>query len=214
MTYLEIVNKVLRLLREDEADTVQVTDDVVVAIVSDFVNDAKRLVEDTHDWNALRTSWVETLTPENQYVSLTNSGKSARIEYIRSADKPLRESTNAQLENLQLRSSTSSSPIYYAVSGLDASNDLRLRLYPTPDTAETITVTGFRKQDDLSADADVLLVPAQPVVYYALAFAARERGEVGGQTAAEVFAMAKQFLNNAISYDAALNQLEYDWYTV
>lgn len=211
MTYLEICNKVLRLMREDEVSTLQGQDDIVVQLVSDFVNDAKRLVEDSHDWNALRTSWSESTVAGNEFVSLTNAGKCAKIETV-STNKWLRESTNANISSLKLKAPQTSSPIYYAVNGLDANGDLRLRLHPTPDAVETINVEGFRKQDDLSADDDVLLVSTQPVLYYALAMTARERGEVGGQTAAELFSLARQFLSDAIAYDAALNQLETDWY--
>lgn len=211
MTYLEICNKVLRLMREDEVSTLQGQDDVVVQLVSDFVNDAKRLVEDSHDWNALRTSWSESTTPDNQFVSLTGAGKCAKTVTV-STNKMLRESTNANLSHLKLKAPQTASPIYYAVNGIDASGDLRLRLHPTPNAVETINVEGFRKQEDLSADNDVLLVSVQPVLYYALAMAARERGEVGGQTAAELFSVARQFLSDAIAYDAALNQLETDWY--
>ena len=62
------------------------------------------------------------------------------------------------------------------------------------------------------SEADELLVPEQPVIYLALALASRERGEVGGQTSTDIFGMASNYLKDAIAHDAALNNLEYDWY--
>jgi hypothetical protein len=44
--------------------------------------------------------------------------------------------------------------------------------------------------------------------------AARERGEVGGQTAAELFALANVYLSDAIAWDASLNDLDNIWATV
>jgi hypothetical protein len=44
--------------------------------------------------------------------------------------------------------------------------------------------------------------------------AARERGEVGGQTATELFSLAGVYLSDAIAHDAALNDLDNIWTTV
>ena len=41
-----------------------------------------------------------------------------------------------------------------------------------------------------------------------------ERGEVGGQTAAEIFQMANQFLMDAIALDSSLTDLDNVWMTV
>ena len=60
MTYLEIVNGVLSRMREDTITTLAGETDVVALIVKDFVNDAKRLVEDSHTWNSQRAEWAIT----------------------------------------------------------------------------------------------------------------------------------------------------------
>ena len=54
MTYLQLVNSVLRRLREDEITTVNETD--YSKLVGDFVNDAIQVVENSSDWTALRTT--------------------------------------------------------------------------------------------------------------------------------------------------------------
>ena len=54
MTYLELVNNVLRRLRETEVTTVQSTS--YSKLIGDIVNDAKRLVEDSWDWKVLNTA--------------------------------------------------------------------------------------------------------------------------------------------------------------
>ena len=60
MTYLNLVNNVLRRLREDTVTTV--TNNTYSTMVGDFVNDAKEIVESAWDWSALRTTSGSPLT--------------------------------------------------------------------------------------------------------------------------------------------------------
>ena len=65
MTYLNLVNNVLRRLREDEVTNV--SESTYSKMVGDFVNDAKDLVETAWDWSALRTTLTIT-TAADDYV--------------------------------------------------------------------------------------------------------------------------------------------------
>lgn len=215
MTYLEAVNQVLLRLREDTVTDVTGLDDPVAEMVVSLVNDAKQLVEDAHTWNALRSDWAIATTAGDNLYSLTNAGNYGKIEYIVKDDgTELTEETLYSLRKRQAASPADNKPKYYAVNGTDASGDIQLQLFPQPDAVYNYTVYGFKRQAELSAAADVLLVPSKPVVYYALAMAARERGEVGGQTAAELFALANVYLSDAIAWDASLNDLDNIWATV
>jgi hypothetical protein len=214
MTYLEIVNKVLRLLRETSTVSINNVDDIVVQLVADHVNDAKRTVEDSHNWNMLRYDWNVFVAQNASYAVLAGAGKYAKVDYIYEQDgQELKESTNRQMAKWSSQSGLSGASWYYAVNGLGGpNNDVQLRLYPPAKEDTNILVSGYKAQADLSLDSDNMLVPHQPVIYLALALAARERGEVGGQTAAEIFGMASQYLKDAIANDVALNQSEYDFY--
>lgn len=215
MTYLEIVNKVLRLMRETSATSITSADDIVVEIVADFVNDAKRQVEGAHNWNALRHTWDVTIPAGASSFALPGAGSHAQIDYIFGEDgTELRETTNKRLAYKRKAGTQTMAPsLEYAVDGIDANRDVKVSVYPAPAADYDVEVSGFKKQVDLVTDDDVLLVPEQPVIYMALALAARERGEVGGQAAAEIFGMAEQYLKDAIANDAALNTLEYNWYS-
>ena len=215
MTYLEIVNKVLRLMRETSAISVTIVDDIVVELVADHVNDAKRHVEGAHNWNALRHTWDVTIPAGASSFALPGAGSQAQIDYIFGEDgTELRETTNKRLAYKRKAGTQTMPPsLEYAVDGIDANRDIKVRVYPAPAADYDVEVSGFKKQADLVQDTDILLVPAQPVIYLALALAARERGEVGGQTAGEIFGMAEQYLKDAIANDAALNTLEYNWYS-
>ena len=69
--YLTLVNSVLRRLREDEVSAVANT--TYSKMVGDFVNDAKRQVENSHDWSALRTTVVVTTSSGTSEYSLTGA---------------------------------------------------------------------------------------------------------------------------------------------
>jgi len=69
------------------------------------------------------------------------------------------------------------------------------------------------RTSEFTADTDVLNVPFNPVVRQATALAARERGETGGTSAAELFALADDSLADAIAMDAALHPEETIWYS-
>ena len=68
MTYLNLVNGVLRRLREDEVTSV--TANTYSKMVSDFVNDAKDLVETAWDWSALRSTLTITTSADDNLYSL------------------------------------------------------------------------------------------------------------------------------------------------
>lgn len=213
MTYLEAVNRVLGLLREPAVSSLA-QGDVVSALVSEYINDAKRTVEDAHNWNSLRHEWSSVIPAGTDEYVLTGSGRLPQLEEAYGENGLLRETTNQDLRRRKHASSaTANAPMFYAVSGTDASNDVKVKVYPAPAADHTVETYGFRKTPDLVLDSDVIIVPPKPVVYLAYALAARERGEVGGQTAAEIFGMSSQYLKDAVAQDAALNTFEYNWYS-
>ena len=217
MTYLELVNKVLVLLREPVAASLVKGDDVVVDIVAEQVNDAKRTVENAHNWNALRHEWTVLPGPGASKVELTDTADRGVIveEVYGPNGYDVKELPTADMRRLMASagSTTGSLVNNYAVSGINpTTRNVQLQFYPEVASLNSVKVYGFRKQGDLALGSDVLLVPAQPVIYFALALAARERGEVGGQTAAEIFGMASEYLKDAIAQDVALNQYDYDWH--
>ena len=79
MTYLNLVNNVLRRLREDEVSSVQ--DNTYSKLVGDFVNDAKRMVEDAWDWSALRTTLTVTTSAGTFNYVLTGSQNRIKVLY-------------------------------------------------------------------------------------------------------------------------------------
>ena len=83
-----------------------------------------------------------------------------------------------------------------------------------PYTGDDLVVNGYGMAPKLVANTDQCEIPEQVVLYYALSLASRERGEVGGMAAAEIFALSKQYLADAIARDIGNSRHEYTWETV
>ena len=75
----------------------------------------------------------------------------------------------------------------------------------------TLVFEGFKGSARLTNDNDQIELPIDPVMYYALSYASRERGDVGGQSSGELFALSKQYLSDAIAWDVNNAPLEYEW---
>jgi hypothetical protein len=203
MTYLEAINSVLRRLREDQANTALESD--YSALIGDFVNDAKRIVENSWNWSALRdTILVNTVSGTSEY-SLTGSGQEAVLKDVinDSSNRMMRLETKSFFNNVYYNQDvTSGSPSTYTITGVDANDDLKVKVYPQPDGIYNLRFDMSKPQGLISADATKINVPHNPVVQMAFAMALRERGETGGQSAAEQFAIASTALSDAIAIDA------------
>ena len=215
MTYLNLMNNVLRRLREEE--TTSVTSTTYVKMVGDFINDAKKVVEEAADWSALRETIVVTTTASDNSYSLTGGGDNVKVMCV------LNDTSNLFMdyqtkdwfnEQLYISSAAEGAPRYYTYNGLDSSGDTEVLVGPTPDGVYSLRFDVVKRQADLSSNTDSLLVPAMPVIHYAVALLARERGETGGTSTAEYFSIADKFLSDAIAIDAAKHPEEMVFRTI
>lgn len=203
MTYLELVNKVLTRLREETVSTVSQT--TYSALIGEFVNDAKQIVEDAWDWSALRNISTVTTTASDYTYALPGVNDRAEVLYVSNDTSNVFMEYRSQAwfeQQLNLTGTVSGSPLYYTFNGFDASDDTQLMIYPIPDGVYSLRFKTVSRGGFMSDDTDELLVPMLPVVYLATALAARERGEVGGTSATELFSVADKLLSDAISLDA------------
>jgi len=214
MTYLNLVNNVLRRLREEEVASVQGS--TYAKMVGDFVNDAKRMVEDAWDWSALRTTLTITTTEDVfNYVLTGSQNRIKALNVINDTANLFMEYKTATFfdEAYLISDPRKSAPTYYTYNGVDSSGDTQIDVYPTPDKAYTIRFNCVKRGADLSANDDQLTVPAMPVMHLAIALLARERGETGGTSAPEYFSIADKYLGDAIALDAQKHPEEVIFYT-
>ena len=214
MTYLDLVNNVLRRLRETEVSSVQSTS--YSKLIGDLVNDAKDLVETSWDWSALRTTLTITTTADVFNYSLTGSQNNIKeLNVLNDTSNLIMQyQTNNWFDSqFLLGNPVSGAPLYYTYNGVDTDGDTLIDVYPKPDGVYSLRFNCALRNGDLSADTDTIKIPAMPVVHLAVAFASRERGETGGTSSAEYFSMANKYLSDAIAMDAARHPEETIFYT-
>lgn len=214
MTYLYLVNNVLRRLRETEVSSVQ--SNSYSKLIGDLINDAKDLVETSWDWSALRTTLTITTTADVFNYSLTGSQNNIKeLNVLNDTSNLIMQyQTNNWFDSqFLLGNPVSGAPMYYTYNGVDSDGDTLIDVYPKPDGVYSLRFNCALRNPDLSADTDTLKIPSMPVVHLAVAFASRERGETGGTSSAEYFSMANKYLSDAIAMDAARHPEETIFYT-
>ena len=212
MTYLQLVNAVMRRLREEEVTTINETD--YSTLISDFVNDAKRLVEDAWDWTALRDTTTITTVVGTADYSLTGYGQRSKVLYVHNdTDNNVVNLQSLQYMNKQnLMTDDATGTIQgYAINGLDGNGDIKIKFYQTPNAVKSIKVHGVKRTVDLSTDSDTVSIPTSPIIQWAYSYALRERGETGGESGAEQAIFAQNDLATAISLDAGQHPEELIW---
>lgn len=202
-TFLGLVNDVLIRLREPVVSTI--AESTYAQLIGKLVNDSKRQVEDSWNWDALNTTvTITTASTTSNYV-VTGSG-------MRHKDVLVNDTTNRlTLRNVpikwiqiqqQISTVQNAAPVCYAWLGNDGT-DSKVEFYPTPNGANTIKFNMYVPQVPLSGDTDVLVVPSEAVVAGAYARALVERGEDGGLNSSEAYGLFKNILADQIAIESS-----------
>jgi hypothetical protein len=210
-TYLETVNDVLIRLRENEVTSVN--DTAYSKLISKYVVDAQRQVEDAYNWNALSNTLTMVTLPNLFNAVLVGSGVRFRLLDIidDTNDNILTYRSSKEMNDLFLTQRQTGKPLYYNFNGVSPEGDTQVDLYPIPDGSYTIRFNIIQPQDPLKFDSDKLLVPAEPVIFLAYAKALAERGEDGGMASSEAYQLYQQSLADHISNESNLYQEEFIW---
>jgi hypothetical protein len=214
MNYISLVNDVLIRLREPEASSV--ADNAYVKLIARYVNDSKRQVEDSYNWNALSDTLSATTTADVFNYVLTGSGQRFRvIDVLNDTDNFFVENASTVWMDQQflLTTAQKGSPKYYNFNGTNANGDTQVDLFPIPNGAYEIRFNIIKPQIPLAANADILLVPDEPVILGALARAQAERGEDGGVQSGETYVLYRQSLADAISLESNryIEESQWNW---
>lgn len=202
-TYLQLVNSVLARLRESSVASVSTSP--YSQLIGKFVNDAKRQVEDSWKWDAFSTTLPLSTVGGTSTYTVTGSG-------LRHREVTINDSTNRVplanvpiqwiIDQQQLSTVQQGISCYYAWNGNDGT-DSKIELYPTPGDVYRLKLNLYVPQADLSADTDVILVPAYAVEIGAYARALVERGEDGGLNSSEAYGLFKGILSDYIAIEAS-----------
>ena len=181
MTYLEIVNKVLRRLRENEVSTVNETP--YSKLIGEFVNVVKREVEDSWEWGILRNTLTATTTNNIFNYTLVDSTTRIKVlDIINDTSDTIMQQRSSKWFNQQFLTGTTQTgdPFYYNFNGVSDDGDSQIDFYPIPDGVYNIRINCIVPQPELTLDTHVIAVPYQIVVEGAIARAISERGDDGG----------------------------------
>ena len=219
MTYLELVNAVLRRLRESEVSTVQGVGNAnsYARLIGDFVNEAKSQIEVAWDWSALRNTLTLTTTPNTFNYELNGSRNNFKILDVWNDTSDIEmQYKDAYWFNRELLTATpqSGQPVFYNFNGVSADGDTQVDIYPIPDAVYALRFNVSQRNVSLENDADTVVIPTRPIILLATAMAIEERGEDGGQQSMNAYAAAQSALSDEIAMDAARHPEDTIWYSV
>jgi hypothetical protein len=212
MNYIQLVNSVLRRLRETEVSSV--ADNAYSKLIGEFVNDAKRQAEDAYPWNALSETLTASTSANIFNYVLVGSGQRFRVlDVLNDTSNTIVNNATSRWMNEQflLTSVQKGSPAYYNFNGTNSNGDTQVDLFPIPNGVYEVRFNIIKPQVALSSDADVLLIPSEPVIFNATARAMAERGEDGGIASGEMYAIYKQSLADAIAIESGRYIEESAW---
>ena len=220
MTYIQIINSVLRRLREDTIDS-NWSSDLVGAtgptdyqvMIGDFVNEVKTEVEDAWDWTSLRRiETVATIADQRSYNLPSTSLRTRTLSVQeQSQGSMLQGVPDTWIRKQQYPTPDSSGvPSYFSINGT-SSGLLTAQLSPKPDKVYNIDFYLLDPQDHLTGATDVLLVPSTPVIMGTWARAIAERGEDGGSLSDMAQFQYQQALSNNIQQDVGRHTDEVIW---
>lgn len=202
MTYLELINDVLVRLRETTVSTNAETS--YSTLIGKFVNDAKRQVEDAFGWNILSQTITVTTASSTASYSLTGAGQKFQVQDVINTTSNI-SLTNINFVDMNRKQNflplVNAIPTEFAFDGVDGSYDTKVTLFPIPNGVYTIKFSLVVPQATLSADGTVVKVPDVLVAQNAYARALVERGEDGGLTSSEAYALYRSMLSDYIALE-------------
>jgi hypothetical protein len=213
-SYLTLVNDVLARLREPTVTSVN--ENTMSALVGKFVNDAKREIADAYDWDAFNTS-ITVTTAASQYTGYSLTGAGTRFKVINVLDITKYASLiPSSIDSIERRvfstaSPQNADPSEYAFSGVSGSGDSQALFYPIPVGVNNIRFSLIVPEEDFVNDSDTTKLPKDPIVLIAKALALVERGEDGGLSSSEAYAVGKKSLADAIAIELARSPENESW---
>jgi hypothetical protein len=190
-------------LRETNVSTVSET--TYSALIGKFVNDAKRQIEDSYTWNCLSQTITVTTTGGTHSYSLTGSGQKFRVmDSLNTTSNVVMDDIPFASMNRKLNFVTpvQGIPSEYCFNGVDGSGDTKIDLYPIPNGVFTILFDVIIPQAALTSDGTSVKVLDYLVTQSAYARALIERGEDGGTSSSEAYALFRGMLSDAIATES------------
>jgi hypothetical protein len=212
MQYIDIVNTVLRKLREVPVPSVSFGD--YSSLIGDFVNEIKSEIESAHTWTLYRDDISFSTTASVESYPLIGFTQNSRIISVwNDTNKVFLTSTSIPIARMHNSAGTIGCPTEYYFKGVDSDNVTPLfYLTAIPDSAYNIIIDSYITPPDLSEDEDEYLLYYMPLVLGTYWKAVEEKGEDGGVTANNAYSVYQKSLSDYILADTIKAQEEFNWY--
>ena len=164
MTYLQMVNNLLRRLRERTVAATSETD--YATLLGILINDAKREVENSWDWSSLRTTIDVATVASTHTYSLNDSLNRVTVLDIwnNTEDYYLEQRADSWIrKQIKTDGAEENEPRYFTYAETASDGDTQIMMYPVPDAVYDIEVRAVLREGDLTNDADTTLLPSQPI---------------------------------------------------
>ena len=215
MTYLQLINAVLRRLREDEVTTLNTS---YAKLIGDFVNETIVEVGNAWNWHSGRTTIVVSTVAGTSTYEVSGAGR--YFKYLSVYDNTnksyLTLVSSPYMDFLYLGGDApSGQPEFFATNSYNSATDNPyIDIYPIPDSSNAIYFNLYVPQAILTNTTDVCDLPSNMIILGAWAKAISERGEDGGQNTIEQQLMYKSALSDAIAIDVEHSVGETTWQQV
>jgi hypothetical protein len=216
MTYLELINKVLRELREKTVSDLSAD---YTLLIGQFVNQAKEEVERAWDWRALQAETSFNTVSGTMDYTLGSTTQKSKLLYDEGGNPRVYITTDGEEGQLceasyaehrkiiayDLHSNASPSEFSF----LRNASGLTLSIYPRPDAVYAIQCAVYTPQAELTDAATVITCPSDPVWKMALVYAASERGAGQSESVGNLIAKAERALWGAITEETGQYDLTF-----
>jgi hypothetical protein len=213
-TFLQLINDVLRELREPEVTDWNETD--YSTMIGAFVNSCKRDAENAWTWSDLRNSYSVATAADTITYALTGTDGRARVldAWNTTTQEELRQKTWRQMNAVYFGTEPDQegNVTHYISNGVStAAGEFQVDVWPTPNSVQALVFNVYAPQLDLDSNSDVMLVPHRPVVEGTLARARFERGEDGGVSFEGQSAFMARSLSDHIAMEANRHPEDLMW---
>lgn len=217
MTYLEMVNEVLKRLRE--AEVTAVSDTTYSELMGAFVKQAYVRVANAYEWPQLDETDDASISATDTSYTITSGDSGEGVHDIHSVfnvttEKFLFPRPYKWVRDRLTDNTDQEEPLFYAYGGETADGTTTIHFYRTSNDSYTIR-TSFNRKPDLKntlSDSTFIKLPEMPIILAAYALAVSERGEDGGTTFNEADAEARMSLSDTIAlYAGNLDSCSMNW---
>lgn len=219
-TYVTIINRVLRRLREDTVTNYDDTD--YSTLIGDFVNEIIFDMQGRCEWHSLLDRFTFTTDGSSLVYTLTSSESEKSRDsndqlvikriYNDTDDFDLIKSPYDSISRAKLYTTITSSQVnWYREMGVDSSGRRQVEVYPDV-TGKTLVAETYNPHDEIAASATQVLLPSTVVFAGAYALAVDERGEDAGTAARSAWNLYQTKLADAIGMEQdRYTPMETDW---